>query len=234
MLLSLRSGERLPRLPSGSFARRANRRHPEPDALPPYGDERLRFLMGFPFEVFSLRSGEKLPGLPCGGGQGCANRRHPEPDALPPYGDGRVAISDGFSLRGFRPAQRRKTAGFVRGANRRHPEVGALPPYGDERLRFPTGFPFEVFGLRSGERLPGLSCGGLGKAQAADFGRGYFPVQLLSDLRSRSAAQHSPDAKPAYSCMKNSACMSVRSVTAFPWKATAMRSCARCISTTWQ
>ena len=34
--------------------------------------------------------------------------------------------------------------------------MNALPPYGDGRLRFLTGFPFEVFGLRSGERLPGL------------------------------------------------------------------------------
>ena len=34
--------------------------------------------------------------------------------------------------------------------------MNALPPYGDERLRFLTGFPFEDFGLRSGERLPGL------------------------------------------------------------------------------
>ena len=47
--------------------------------------------------------------------------------------------------------------------------MNALPPYGDERLRFLTGFPFEVFGLRSGEKLPGLPCGGGRDAQIADI-----------------------------------------------------------------
>ena len=200
-VFGLRSGERLPGLPCGGVGR-ANCRHPELDALLPYGDERLRFLTrASRSELLSLRSGEKLPGLSSGSFARRANRRHREPDTLPSYGDGKAAISDGFSLRGFQPAQRRKTAG--------------------------------------------IAVRGVWEAQAADFGSGYFPAQLLNDLRSRSAArcqafrqpcaaQHSPDAKPAYSCMKNSACMSVRSVTAFPWKATAMRSCARCISTTWQ